>query len=143
MKTQKNIRILLTILLSACLGISLLFIPFEDKRLSALLGMLAFAVFFYGLFYLNKSQLSIRTNLIAGNIWSFLFPIPYVLTHLWTLPTLPVIFTFVVGSFLGYWLFFAPNVKIKFGAVLFAVLYYLLFYFWLYPICMDIGLSFV
>ncbi len=142
MNTQKNIRSFFIIVLSSLLGVGLLFIPNIDKRLIALIGMVIFAIFFYGIFLTNKKQLSVASNLVIGNIWILLFPVPYILTHLWTLSGLLIIFTFMMGSFLGYLLFSTKNNTRKIGLLGVAVVYYLIFYFWLYPALVEIGLSY-
>ncbi len=95
MNTQKIIRSFFIIVLSSLLGIGLLFIPNIDKRLIALIGMVIFAIFFYGIFLTNS-----------------------------------------------YLLFSTKNNTRKTGLLGGAVVYYLIFYFWLYPTLVEIGLSY-
>ncbi len=143
MKKQQIIRCIFIIVASALLGIGLQFIPNLDKRIVALIGMIAFAALFYLIFATNKKLLSVNANLIIGNIWVLLFPIPYVLTHLWTLSGLGTVLTFVVGSFLGYFLFSAKNNTAKISVLALAIGYFAIFYFWLHPLLLEIGLSLV
>ncbi len=143
MKQQQILRCIFIIVVSAILGMGLQFIPTQDKRIIALIGMIAFAVLFYAIFATNKNCLSAKTNLIAGNIWVLLFPIPYTLTHLWTLSGLGTVLTFVVGGFLGYFLYSAKNNTAKISTLAFGVGFFAIFYFWLYPLLLEIGLSLV
>ncbi len=88
------------LLLSGTLGYVTLILPINDKRITALIGLVLFAILGHFIFKYVKS---LKRNIlfILSLLWMLLFPIPYVITHPWNLTILLTLLACLMGVFVG------------------------------------------
>ncbi len=129
------------VLLSASLGHIILILPISNKRITAFIALLLFTVLGYFIFKQVKS-FKHNTLFVLNSLWMLLFPVPYVITHPWSLTVLLTLFACLMGLFIG--LQTSNNVntlKTKFIYIVSVIIIFSFVNIWLYPYVFDFGIS--